>query len=73
MTRATQSILKQALTLNPVDRAELIDALFHSFDQRNSTSNDALWTSESEARLDAYNAGKIAADTVEAVFDRIDK
>jgi putative addiction module component (TIGR02574 family) len=73
MTNATQSILQQALRLNPVERAELIDKLFHSFDKSPDERIDALWAVESESRIDAFDAGQISADSAEAVFERINK
>jgi len=42
MTSATQTILKEALRLKPVERAELIDELFHSFDKSHDERIDAL-------------------------------
>ena len=71
MTQTTKVILKRALTLNPVDRAELLEALFRSFDRRGSRRNDARWAVEAESRLDAYRNGKLKADTAGAVFARI--
>ncbi|MBI4179323.1 addiction module protein [bacterium] len=71
MTQSTKVLLKRALTLNPVDRAELIEALFRSFDRRRSKRNDARWAAEAESRIDAYRAGKMGASSAEAVFDRI--
>ena len=73
MTTATQSILKQALNLNPVERAELIEELFHSFDKAHNDKIDSLWANESEARIDAYEAGKINSDSAKAVFERINR
>ena len=73
MTNATQSIFQQALRLNPVERAELIDKLFHSFDKSHDERIDALWAAESESRIDAFDAGQISADSAEAVFERINK
>ena len=73
MTTATQSILKQALNLNPVERAELIEELFHSFDRAHDDKTDRLWADESESRIDAYDAGKITSDSAKAVFERINK
>ena len=73
MTTATQSILKQALNLDPVERAELIDELFHSFDKTHDDNIDSLWANESEARIDAFDAGKITSDYAKAVFERINK
>lgn len=73
MTTATQSILQQALRLNPMERAELIDELFHSFDKSRDQRIDALWAAESESRIDAFDAGQIESDSAEAVFERINK
>ena len=73
MTTATQSILKQALNLNPVERAELIEELFHSFDKDHDDKIDSRWANESESRIDAYDVGKITSDSAKAVFERINK
>ena len=74
MTQAAKkTVLKRALALNPVNRAELIEALFRSFGRQSSARNDALWADEAESRLNAYFSGKITTDTPKAVFGRIDK
>ncbi|MBF8251587.1 MAG: hypothetical protein HW382_1215 [Deltaproteobacteria bacterium] len=73
MTSATQIIFEEALRLNPVERAELIDELFHSFDKSHDERIDSLWAAESESRIDAFDAGQISADSAEAVFERISK
>ncbi len=73
MTTATEAILKQALNLDPVERAELIEELFHSFDKAPDRKIDALWADEAESRIDAYDAGQICADSAKAVFERINK
>jgi len=73
MTSTTQTIFEQALRLNPVERAELIDELFHSFDKSHDERIDALWAAESESRIDAFDAGQIESDSAEAVFERINK
>ena len=73
MTNATQAIFEQALRLNPVERAKLIDELFHSFDKSHDERIDALWAVESESRIDAFDAGQISADSAEDVFERISK
>ena len=73
MTSATQTIFEQALRLNPVERAELIDELFHSFDKSHDERVDALWAAESESRIDAFDAGQIESDSADAVFERINK
>ena len=63
MTTATQTILKEALRLSPVERAELIDELFHSFDKSRDDRIDALWVKEVESRIDACDAGHIKDDS----------
>ncbi|OGQ52200.1 MAG: addiction module protein [Deltaproteobacteria bacterium RIFCSPLOWO2_02_FULL_53_8] len=73
MTIATQTILKEALRLTPVERAELIEELYHSFDKKYDVRIDALWAQEAEARIEAHDAGHIKAETVETVFERINK
>lgn len=73
MTDITQTILKEALRLNPVERAELIDELFQSFDKNHDGRLSALWSAESESRIEAFDAGKIKSDSAEAVFARINK
>lgn len=73
MTRTTEAILQQALRLNPVERAELIEQLFRSFEPAPDARVDAAWKDEAESRIRAYEAGKIPADSAEAVFARIAK
>ena len=73
MTTATETVLKQALSLKPVERAQLIEELFHSFDKSPDDAADTRWAKEAEARLDAYDAGHISADSAKAVFERINK
>ena len=71
MTTTTQQLLQEALRLNPIDRAELIEELFHSFDRSGDQRVDAAWASEAESRIDAYETGRIPADSAEAVLARI--
>lgn len=73
MTTSTQIILKEALRLSPVERAELIDELFHSFDKSRDARLDALWAEEAESRIDAHDVGHIKAESAEVVFERINK
>jgi putative addiction module component (TIGR02574 family) len=66
MTAVAERIFKDALELLPVERAELIEKLFQSFD-------DAAWAEEVESRLDAYDRGEIKASSAEDVFVRINQ
>ncbi len=71
MTATAQRVLREALTLSPAERAELIDGLFHSFDlDANPVQADA-WRAEAESRIDAFEAGQLTDDTAEAMFGRI--
>lgn len=63
MTAKARAVLEKALGLDAVERAELIDALFRSFDRSGDRRIDALWAVEAESRIDAYDAGKILADS----------
>jgi len=73
MTGRTQTILGEALRLNPVERAEIIDELLHSFDKRPDARVDARWVEEVESRVDTYDTGRIESDSAEVVFERISK
>ena len=62
-------ILKEALTLKPAQKAELIDKLLSSLDQPDREI-DELWAKEAENRIDAYERGKIKAVALEKVLER---
>ena len=63
------SILKEALTLKPSQKAELLDKLLSSLDKPDGEI-DALWAKEVEDRIDAYDRGEIKAFTLERVFKK---
>lgn len=71
MPHTMRQVLVDALTLPPVDRAELIEALFSSFDGDSREQIDRLWALEAEDRIDAYERGEIGAIPVTAVFEKI--
>ncbi|MGO9567087.1 MAG: addiction module protein [Desulfomonilaceae bacterium] len=62
-------ILKEALTLKPEQKAELVDKLLSSLDQPDSEI-DELWAKEAESRIDAYEQVKIKAVTLEKVLEK---
>jgi putative addiction module component (TIGR02574 family) len=62
-------VLKEALALRPVQKAELIDKLLSSLDKPDKDI-DELWTKEAESRIDAYEQGKIKAVTLEEVLKK---
>jgi putative addiction module component (TIGR02574 family) len=59
------------MELPPVDRAELIERLFVSFDPSPISAVDEAWAAEVESRIDAFDAGKIKASSADEVFKRI--
>ena len=71
MTSESQAVFQRALCLDAVERAELIEALFRSFDKDGDRRTDMLWAGEAESRIDAYDQGKLSADSAEAVLKRI--
>jgi putative addiction module component (TIGR02574 family) len=73
VTATSSQILRQALDLDPVDRAELIDKLLHSFDAHPDESYADAWRAEAESRIDAFEAGQLTDDSVEAVLKRINR
>jgi putative addiction module component (TIGR02574 family) len=62
-----RNITDQALKLGPLQRAELIETLLSSFDQKRGEL-DALWAAEAESRIDAHDEGEIKSSSAEDVF-----
>jgi putative addiction module component (TIGR02574 family) len=71
MTVAARQILQDALSLAPSERAELIDALLHSFDRSPDQDRSDAWRAEAESRIAAFDAGQLTDDSAEAVIARI--
>ena len=65
----TNKFLKQALTLKPTEKAELIDKLLSSLDKPDAEL-EGLWAKEAENRIDAFERGAIKAVTLERVLER---
>ena len=61
-----RQILEEAKRLEPIQRAELLEQLFSTFEAVDP-SIDAAWAVEAEERLGAYRAGEIEA----APFDEV--
>ena len=56
----TDNIFKEALTLSPSEKAQLIDKLISTLDESDKKI-DELWAKEAEDRINAYDQGKIKA------------
>jgi putative addiction module component (TIGR02574 family) len=64
-----EDVLKEAILLNPTEKAMLVDHLISSLDKPD-TELDKLWANEAESRLDAYNQGKIKAVSLDEVLSK---
>lgn len=62
-------ILKDALNLRPSEKADLIDKLLSSLDNPDKEI-DALWAKEAEARIEAYDQGKIKVLNLKEVIEK---
>ena len=63
------NIFKNALTLEPLQKAELIDRLLSALNKPDREI-DELWAKEAEDRIDAYDRGKIKAIPLEEVLEK---
>ena len=63
------NVSKEALTLKPSGKAQLIDKLFTSLDKSNKEI-DELWAKEVEERIEAYDQGKIKVISLEKILDK---
>jgi len=68
-----RQVFTDALALPPIERAELIEELFFSFDQSHRERLYQLWAAESESRIDAFERGEFAAIPADVVFARINQ
>jgi putative addiction module component (TIGR02574 family) len=66
---ATDNIFKEALTLSPSEKAQLIDKLISTLDKPDKEI-DELWGKEVEDRIDAYDQGKIRAISLDKVLQK---
>ncbi len=73
MTKAAQSVLADALRLDPEVRAELIAELLASLDGPADQDAEAAWSIEIERRIEAIEAGTIRLEPWEHVKRRIEK
>ena len=65
----TKNIFKDALSLKPSEKAQLIDKLISTLGE-SDREIDELWAKEAENRIDAYDQGKIKAISLEKVLQK---
>lgn len=71
MSRQSEQVLAEALSLPPIERAEIVEKLLSSFEFSERRVIDELWAKEAESRIDAYERGEIAAIPAKEVFEKI--
>lgn len=69
MSKRSTQLLQEALSLPPVERAELADRLLTSLDASTDRRIDQLWAQEVEDRLDAFDQGEIKVVSAKEAFD----
>ena len=67
MAHLSKSIAANVLSLPSAARVELVELLLSSLDSSDKEI-DALWASEAESRLDAYEQGKLKTVSLDNVF-----
>ena len=68
-----EKALADAMSLPPVDRAELIEELFFSFDSADRKAMDELWAKEAEDRIEAFQRGDFSVIPADEVFAKLAK
>lgn len=62
-------IIKEALKLNPAEKAEVIERLLGALDTPDEEL-EKLWAEEAERRIDAYERGDLKAVSLESVLKK---
>jgi len=73
MTPQSEQILRIALDLSSIDRAELVEQILASLESPSRTDIDAAWGKEAEDRIDASERGEIESSPASKVFQEIDQ
>ncbi|MCL5289712.1 MAG: addiction module protein [Eubacteriales bacterium] len=73
MSNRGSELFKEALSLPPIERAQLAERLLSSLDSPSRKRVDELWAQESEDRIDAFEKGEIKTITARQVFDEVGK
>ena len=73
MSRQSEKVLEEALSLPPIERAEIVERLLSSFEFSERKAVDELWAKEAESRVDAYERGEISAVPAKDVFEKIEQ
>lgn len=71
MTNLARTVMDEALSLPPLERAGLIEELLASFDRYSRAAVDRTWAIEAERRIDAFDAGETTAISLDESRARI--
>jgi len=71
MERNAEAVLKKALTLSEVDRAEVAGALLNSLEPEEEADIESAWRQEVAARVAALDAGEVETIPWGEVRDRL--
>ena len=64
-----KDILEEAISLQPLEKAELVDSLIASLD-KSDNALDQLWAKEAESRLAAYKKGELKSISLSEVLSK---
>ncbi len=73
MTLAAQKILEEIKSLKPIERVELIDGIYRTFEAESDLEVEKAWAVEAERRLALHRGGDDASISEKEMFDQIDK
>ncbi len=65
----TKEIIKDALSLKPVEKAKLVEQVLSSLD-KSDREIDELWAKEAESRVDAYDKGKLRSASLAEILEK---
>lgn len=67
MSETLQKILQESINLSVLERVQLLDELYKTFDVREDSTITQQWANEAEEQLEAFKRGEIAAEDYESI------
>ncbi len=67
MSDTLQKILHESINLSVLERIQLVDELYKSFEIEQELAFTQLWIREAESRLEAFERGEIEAEDYETI------
>jgi len=71
MSHLARTVMDEALSLPPLERAGLIEELLANFDRHSRAAVNRAWAIEAERRIDDFDAGKTTSISLEESRARI--